>query len=155
MSLFRDSTIISEWYSKEIHFEVNAVLERLTGGWPKVEFWVGGHFYVLFFLYIKSSCSLLFVAFLMEKGNKKLIKKRRRWRKLPNAKRFSFHTKPISLTFIIFFKKAPQLLQWVPMSLLKEPNLYVYFAIQKRCNFTTLEDVFLYQVVQLPWHALF
>ena len=41
------------------------------------------------------------------------------------------------------------------MSLLKEANLYVYFAIQKRCNFTTLEEVFLYQVVQLPWHALF
>ena len=37
-------------------------------------FWVGSYFYVLFFLYIKSSFVLLFVVFLMKKGNKKLFK---------------------------------------------------------------------------------
>ena len=41
-----------------------------------VHFWVGGYFCVLFFSYIKSSCSLFFVTFLMDKGDEKLIKKR-------------------------------------------------------------------------------
>ena len=36
-----------------------------------------GYFNVLFFLYIKSSCVFLFAVFLMEKGNKKLIKKKK------------------------------------------------------------------------------
>ena len=51
------------------------VLEWLNGDWARVQFWVrgpswvGGHFYVLFFLYIKSSFSLLFVAFLMKQAS--------------------------------------------------------------------------------------
>ena len=39
-------------------------------------FGLGVMFTFYFFLYIKSSCVLLFVVFLMEKGNKKLLKKR-------------------------------------------------------------------------------
>ena len=41
-------------------------------------FGLGVIFTFYFFLYIKSSCVLLFVVFLMEKGNKKLFKKKKR-----------------------------------------------------------------------------
>ena len=43
----------------------------------KGQFWVEGYFYVLFFLYIKSSSVFLFAVFLMKKGNKKLLKKKK------------------------------------------------------------------------------
>ena len=51
-------------------------MERLNGYWARVQYWVGGHFYVVFFLYIKSSSSLLFVVFLMEEGVKEITKKK-------------------------------------------------------------------------------
>ena len=40
-----------------------------------MEIWVGSNFYILFFSYKKNSYVLLFVVFLVVKGNKKLIKK--------------------------------------------------------------------------------
>ena len=40
-----------------------------------MEIRVGSYFYILFFSYKKSSYVLLFVVFLVVKGNKKLIKK--------------------------------------------------------------------------------
>ena len=40
-----------------------------------MEIWVGSYFYILVFLYKKNSYVLLFVVFLVVKGNKKLIKK--------------------------------------------------------------------------------
>ena len=40
-----------------------------------MEIWVGSYFYILVFSYKKNSYVLLFVVFLVVKGNKKLIKK--------------------------------------------------------------------------------
>ena len=64
--------------SRDSTVTLSVVLEQLNGDCARIQFEVGGYFYVLFFLYAKSFCVLLFDVFLMEKGNKKLIKKKKK-----------------------------------------------------------------------------
>ena len=65
-------------------------------------FGLGVIFTFYFFLYIKSSCVLLFVVFLMEKGNKKLLKKK---------KVLLSQSRTLTLQRNLFY-----LLQWTPFN---------------------------------------
>ena len=51
-------------------------MERLNGDWARVQFWLRVAFTFYFFSYVKSSCVLLFVVFLMKKEIKKYWKKK-------------------------------------------------------------------------------
>ena len=48
---------------------------RLNGNWARVQFWVGGYLYVLFFLIYKNFLCFVVCCIFNEKGNKKLLKK--------------------------------------------------------------------------------
>ena len=51
-------------------------MERLNGDWARVQFWVGGYLYVLFFLIYKNFLCFVVCCIFNEKGNKKLLKKK-------------------------------------------------------------------------------
>ena len=96
---------------------------RLNGDWARVQFWVGGYLYVLFFLIYKNFLCFVVCCIFNEKGNKKLLKK-----KTTNlALSVRFLKVRIKENMWWYYEKTPSVADYSVNIIFKDCSTFVFF----------------------------